>query len=643
MKRTILKKTPLTYTKERKEYSGGSSRNPAQPDLDWYAKPDKDIYQHTFGRVRRIKNMQITRRYENFTYKQAYTARFGPALMANLFSPGQRNPSSGLYHVSVNVIQSVIDGACARVAKSKPRAYVLPKKGNYKLKRKCKLATKYLDGTFRAAKIYENGDEVFRDACIYDQGAMLLYAEDGRIKSEALKVDEVWIDEVDGMFNKPKEIHWVHPVPRTELLSRYPKFKQQIEEARSAWRGDVAFMGQGDMVEVVRSWRVPCKEGDKDGKWAICICTATLDSGVWEKPYLPIVRFHWRTPTYGPFGDGIAKNLFGVQRAILDILRGVIKSVRMFAVPRIWVEKMANVATTTVSNEISVNTYSGQKPVFDTPPAAAPDIYQLIQWLIDWAYKQEGLSQLTAQSEKPAGLNSGVSMRTYQDIETQRFALIGQRWERFYMEVARIVIDLAADLYKEQGKLPVTVPGRGFIESIDWGDLDLRKDDYDVGVWPTNILPETPEGKLQAVQEVISSGLMPRDKAIQELDNPILNDWVEEETAARTNVEYALCCIEEEGKFMPPDQLGDIELALKLGLARYLAAPGEGLEPHKVELLLRFVQAATMEKAKRQAAMQPPPGAPPPGGGAAVGQAPAPPAAPLAPAGSGPVTMPQAA
>ncbi len=51
----------------------------------------------------------------------------------------------------------------------------------------------------------------------------------------------------------------------------------------------------------------------------------------------------------------------------------------------------------TITNEITVNKYSGDPPQFSTPPAMAPDVYSFLQWLIDDCYKELGLSQLSAQ------------------------------------------------------------------------------------------------------------------------------------------------------------------------------------------------------------------------------------------------------
>lgn len=564
---------------------------------------------------------------------------------AGLFSSLQGVAMAQYNRLTENVIKSCVDTATARIAKSKPRAFVLPTKGDYRLKRKCRNLTKFLDGAFFSADVYANAEDVFRDACIYGTGALVLKNEDDEVKSEVVKVDELVIDQVVGMYDRPTEMSIEHPVPRAELLKRFPEAAKEINEARLSWRGDMAFMSQQDMVMTVETWRLPSMPDAGDGRHVYCICNKTLRDEEWNKDYIPVYRFHWSPPTYGCFGDGIAHGLEGKQWMISNMLRDWAESVRLFAIPRIWVDSLSGVSQHTISNEVSVNKYSGKEPVFSTPPAMGPDFWPSLQWLIDSCFKQEGLSQLSAQSEKPAGLDSGVALRTYQDVETQRFAIVGQRWERWYMAVAKGIIDLTRDIFKRTGKVSVQVPGRGFIQTIDWKDVSLKDDLYDIQVWPTNILPETPEGKLQAIQEWTSSGFMPRDVAIGQMNMPILNDWVDDETAARENIEMCISSIIDKSKFIDPDPVTNIDLCVTLASSAYLRAQDEDMEPHKVEMLMTFLTRSLQVQAQRKAQEQPPPGAPAPGGPASspvVGQAAAPPPAPLAPAGAGPITAPAA-
>ena len=55
-----------------------------------------------------------------------------------------------------------------------------------------------------------------------------------------------------------------------------------------------------------------------------------------------------------------------------------------------------------------------------------PEMYQWIQWLIQNAYQMSGISSLSAGGQKPQGLNSGEAIRTYDQIQEDRFAALAQ-------------------------------------------------------------------------------------------------------------------------------------------------------------------------------------------------------------------------
>lgn len=632
-----------TKAKNLRGVRGGDS-GPSSPQVLWYEQDDADLWEYTRALVKAIKSRQVRRRYELAVYQQLY-CNYESFWVGSLFTPAAYSHNTPYHRLSVNVIKICVDTAQARVAKEEPRVFVLPNNADARLAKKSENLTKFIDGAFAAAGVYSSAQEAFRDSCIYGDGAIRIYEQDGQIKCHVVKVDELVIDHVVGMFNDPQEIHWEHPTPRRELLAKYPDSAEAINNARNSWRGDMAFMSQADMVQVTYSWRKRSSVDAGDGRYAVCIAEHTLESGEWNKDYLPIFRFQWTPPTYGPFGMGIALELEGMQASISEILRNIMASIHLFAIPRVWLEKMSGTSSHTLSNEEgTVNYYTGQPPVFSTPPAASSDIYQFIQWMIDQSLKQVGLSQMTAQSEKPAGLNSGVAMRTYQDVETQRFAIVGQRWERFFVDIAKAVVDMASDIYGRTKKLSVNIPGRGFIQRIDWKDARMEPDLYDMQAFPTSIMPRTPEGQLQTAQELTQSGFMPEDVILSQLRIPNLNAWIDEKTASRDNINMALSRIREKGKYVSPNAIADIGLCVQMAMSAWLRAdleqdtPG-ALPPERVEMLLRFLSEAVQKQQAMQAPPAAPAGAAPPQGGPGpiVGQAPAPPIAPMAAAGAGPV------
>jgi len=128
---------------------------------------------------------------------------------------------------------------------------------------------------------------------------------------------------------------------------------------------------------------------------------------------------------------------------------------------------------------------------------------------------------------------------------------------------------------------------------------------------------------------------MSQSDAVDQMRMPILNDWANRMTASNDAIEWALGQIIEEGKYVKPNALLNLQEAVNYAKAALLEAPQNGLEPHKQDLLLRFLQDAGQQLAASQA---PPPAPAAPGG--PVGQATAPPPAPMAPHGAGPIAAP---
>ena len=643
---------------EKKKYKtrrGPGSGALGSQQVLWYEQPDASLWEYILPHVKAIRQRQIRRRYELCVYQNFY-CNFESYFSGNMYNPtGTAGWNQPFHRLSANVIKSCTDTATARIAKDTPRIFALPNTSESRVVEKAKNQTKFLDGGFTAARIYENAQEVFRDGALYGDGYFLLYKGKYEVKSEALKVDEVIIDPIIGMRNKPQEIHWQTAVPRRKLLADYrkvPGAEAAIESAKNSWRGDMSFMGVADQVQVTYTWRIASCEDAGDGRYAVCIDGFTLEAGIWDKDYLPIFRWQWTPPTYGPFGMGIAHELEGRQMAIASLLRDYMHSCHLFAVPRIWLEKNSGVSQHSLTNETGmVGYYVGNPPVTSTPSPAGAGFFEFIVWLISDSFQQVGLSQMTAQSEKPAGLNSGIAMRTYQDVETQRFAIVGQRWERFFVDIAHAFVDMAADIYGKTKKYTVNVPGRNFLERIDWKDIGLKRDQYELAAFPTNILPRTPEGQIQTASELINSGFMPKDVALSQMRIPNLNAWIDEQTASRDNINMCISRIRDKGKYVAPNGIADLDLCVSLAMSAWLRAEmDDTIPPERTEMLLRFLTEAqakqeSMKAAGATSAAPGVPGAPGagasagPGGGAPgatpVGQAPPPPPAPLAPRGAG--------
>ena len=77
-----------------------------------------------------------------------------------------------------------------------------------------------------------------------------------------------------------------------------------------------------------------------------------------------------------------------------------------------------------------------------TPAFINEQYMKTVQILKEQAYELVGISQLSAQSSKPAGLNSGIALTTMEDIESDRFETQLSQVIRAYVDITRVCINV---------------------------------------------------------------------------------------------------------------------------------------------------------------------------------------------------------
>jgi hypothetical protein len=292
---------------------------------------------------------------------------------------------------------------------------------------------------------------------------------------------------------------------------------------------------------------------------------------------------------YGYFGQGAAEQLQNIQLEINKILWIIQRSMHLAGSFKVLIENGSSIVTEKINNDIgSIIHYNGTKPEYVVPPIVPVELYQQFERLKTLAYEQVGVSQLSASSLKPAGLNSGRALREYNDIESDRFNTVGKAYEKLFLDLAKISISVAKDIFEREGKYPVKVPGKKFIETIDWKDISLEDDDYVMQMFPVSSLPNDPEGRLQTIQEYMQAGIISPRSGRRLLDFPDLDQIEDLANSQEDYLHEILEKIIDDGEFTPPDPFDDLKLAQELSLEYYTRGKMQGLEEDKLELLRTF-------------------------------------------------------
>ena len=493
--------------------------------------------------------------------------------------------------VTYNVCQSAVDTAAAKIAKNKPRVLFLTSGGNWNMQRRAQGLTKYADGLFYSTGLYEIGQQVFTDACVFGTGLAKVYHEDGAVKAERVLECEVFVNEAEAINGKPRTLYQRMYLHR-EVAATYAK--NDDERHRIMNVAGVDLMG-GDstsspMIPAYEAWHLPSKKSAKDGRHVLSIGDVTVFNRPYTKDCFPFVKFVWNPRLVGWRGQGLIDQLVGIQLEINKLLKTIQAAQHLMAVPRFLVERGSKIVKAHLNNEVgAIIEYTGTPPSIQLGQAIPPELYKHLEALYQKAYEITGISMLSATAQKPAGLNAAVAMREYHDIESERFVIVGQRYEQWFIEAARIMIDLSRDLYKDNKALQIKAPGTKVIEDIKWSEVNMVEDAYELRAFPTSILPTTPAGRLQKVQELFEGEFIDRETAMGLLDFPDLEGAMSLQLSGQQDAKKCVERILENGKYETPEPYMNLQLAIKLAQSAYLKARVDGAPDKRKDMLLRFI------------------------------------------------------
>jgi hypothetical protein len=231
-------------------------------------------------------------------------------------------------------------------------------------------------------------------------------------------------------------------------------------------------------------------------------------------------------------------------------------------------------------------------PEYRTAQAVGPEMFSHLDRLYQRAYEIVGISQLSASAKKPSGIDSGRALREYHDIESERFMSFAKDHEKMYLDLAKIMIEMARDIYIRDGTYKVRSFNRAFVEQIDWKDIDLDEDKYVMQMWPVSMLPSTPAGRLQTVQEMMTAGLLSREDGLSLLEFPDLKEVQDLQNAERNDIHMIIELLIDKGVYVSPEPFTNLPLAIKTINSAYLKAKTEGAPDDRLELCRRFISDA---------------------------------------------------
>lgn len=520
--------------------------------------------------------------------------------------------------ITYNVIQSGIDTIVAKLCKNKPKPLFLTSGGDWKMHKRSESLSKFADGIFYENKAYALGREELRDAAVIGDGFVKVYRtrskKKPRVRFMRVLCSELYVDQMEAFYGRPRQMYHVVNVDRAVLLEQFPDKKDIIlnmERARADLTG--AYLSVSDQVTICEAWHLPSGDDATDGLRVIATEEDVLEVEKWDKDYFPFARLPWTSRLYGYWSQSGSEQIQNIQLEINKILWVIQRSYHMAGTFKILMEHGSKIVKEHFTNEIgTIVAYTGIEPKYVVPPIVPPEIYSHLANLEQKAFNALGVSQLSAAGLKPQGLDAAVALREYQDIESERFTVLGQQYEDFYLDLIKLAVEEVKEIYEEHGSYQVNLPGRKFLETIDWKDVKLKDDEYIMKIFPVSSLPSDPSGRLQTIAEYMQAGMLTPRGGRRLLDFPDLEqaermanaqeDWIHEvcEKVIEDNTPYTV---------EPED---DLALFKELILQYIAFAKGLNVDEAKLDTLRDINQQVTrLITAAAPPQLPAPPGGPP--------------------------------
>lgn len=481
-----------------------------------------------------------------------------------------------------NVPKSVVDSAVAKIGSKRPRMIQMTNGAEWELQNKARKRTLMIEGVIHEQKGYKKGRAVFKDAGIFDNGHMAVYADPMRKKVmfERVLDNEIRVDDLDGKYGNPRSLFRHKIISRAELQAAYPGKTHAYNIAHAGLIvGGTDPESIDDPVSILEAFHLPSGPDAKDGRHVICTDQGCLVDGTWARERFPLATFRWKDRPLGWRGMGIIEDVEDLYRQLTE-LDDKIEAILDGCTNRVFIEKNSQIDVEDLSNDTdgkAICRYIGKPPVFSNDPGPSQELFMERERIKRAIFEHLGLSQMFSESKKPAGLTAGVAIREAKDIESERFTDVYQAWDEFWLDVGELTLDALEDLVEmvPAKEVIVNVPTGGTLESIQLSDVDMERSKYQMQIRPASMLPKEPAGRLSTLHEM--AGMFP-DAATYlygKMSSPDVDDVMSLLSAGGDAIRYDIEKL-NEGEYITPEPFLELGAAMKMALAGYMKARNGG-------------------------------------------------------------------
>ena len=433
-----------------------------------------------------------------FTYSSTTTLDISESEVVGFYQRGTFSTSDDTTSaIQENIIASCIETLCSKIASQKVRPFFNTVNGTFKEMQIAKQAQIFFDMLYEENNVNEIITDAFRNACVFDKGIV-------KISDDGITNRLPW-----NVFFDPREVTYNQITHVAEKLPKTPGRILELKYGIKADRNlDYTVYEYYDVMEHIKA--VYVQELNK------------VVTHEYKPNIIPYLEIHYTNPVKGDTSQSVVDQLYGIQTQIDELLAVMKDSIAVNPGMTLLVPRSSNIKTNMLSNRtgqiIQYDPIPGQttSPVtYATNDIISPQFVQLLDKLKNDAYEIVGISQLSATSQKPAGLNSGIALNTMEDIESSRFETQLNSVVRLYVDVAKACLDIFPP---EIDILPDDLNRA----NIKWKDIVEARNNMKIQFSAAESLSKDPSEKLKQLVALSQAGVIPQSHIATLMELPDL-------------------------------------------------------------------------------------------------------------------------
>jgi hypothetical protein len=394
-------------------------------------------------------------------------------------------------NVNENVIRSCVDTLTSKIACQKVRPFFNSVNGSWKDFELCTQAQQFFDILFDEYNVNDIITLAFKDACIFERGLVFI----SNTSIERMLPWTVYTNPAEDSYNKNTELLWE--------CKKYPKALLPFDIKTNQ-----------DLITYTRYWNT------KEKVFYVWIPEANYNSIETYEKELPFVQIYYNKPLFGSSCSSVVDVLFGIQDQIDNLMKTCAIAAKRNMPKTYWVPEGTDVKAGSLNNEVGqvipyrpIPGASGVPVICDEQRIIDPQYRDLIDKYKQDAYELVGISQLSATSQKPQGLNSGIALSTMENIESDRF-------ETQLNQVIRCYVDLAKKCINILDAKELILPQEKTRAMLNWDDLIGAAKSFNIQFSAAESLSKDPSTKLQQLQSLAQAGIIPQSHIAKYLELP---------------------------------------------------------------------------------------------------------------------------